>query len=334
MANPKKWTSETAKSVCEATGLSDPVAGAIKLASDLTQTCRLSHPARNLNQLASWQDAKIEEVTMDDAGRLIPLWNDDFEYLIQVNAADATPRKNFSVCHEIGHILMPNFSGFSLPHHDTQTMRWDEKREEEFLCDAAAAELLMPHQEFIPQLCDCGMRIETIRELAAEFGASLEATAVNIVRAGIEDVAVIVWELGWNKQQTQEMTTPSLWGQDEKLGDPVQAYRIKFACAGGELDAYHFPRNKSIEENSLIYQAVETDLSVCGMQALPVGGTALRMFYTQSQSFTVRKNDQYEKESFHTRTNEHLNGCMKHIVLKFIFFRSRLPFSFSLPLAL
>ena len=235
---------------------------------------------------------------MGDAGRLIPLWNDDFEYLIQVNSADATVRRNFSVCHEIGHTLMPNFSGFSLPHHDAQTMRWDDVREEEFLCDVAAAELLMPHQEFIPQLRDCGMRVETIQELAEEFGASLEATAVNIVRAGIEDVAVIVWEMGWSKQQIQEMSTPSLWGQEENLGDPIKAYRIKFAASTGELNAYHFPRNKSIDENSLIYQAAEADLSICGMQALPVGGTALRMFYTQSQSFTVRKNDQYEKKVF------------------------------------
>lgn len=298
MAKRREWKSETAQSICETTGLSDPVDGTIQLASQITQACRLSHPARNLKLLASWQGAKIEEIAMDDAGRLISIFEEDFDYLIQVNAADATSRKNFSICHEIGHTLMPNFNGFSLPHHDAQIMSWDEKREEEFLCDVAAAELLMPHQEFIPQLRDCGMRIETIRELAEEFGASLEATAVNIVRAGIEDVAVIVWELGWNKQQIQEMTTPSLWGQEENLGDPVQAYRIKFACAGGEFDAYHFPRNKSIEENSLIYQAAETDLSVCGMQALPVGGTALRMFYTQSQSFTVRKNDRYEKKIF------------------------------------
>jgi len=294
----QRWTSETAKSVCDETGLADPVEGAIKLAESLSKQCEHSILSKQLDLLASWQGAKIQELEMDDAGRLIPIFTDKFDYLIQVNEADSQARKNFSACHEIGHTLMPNFSGAPSPRRDAQTARWDEESEEEFLCDVAGAELLMPRRKFVPRLRGCGVCIEAVQVLAQEFGASLEAAAVNITRARVADVAVIVWEPGWKKQQKEDMVNPVLPFGDEFSGLPEKKLRIKFACACGEMEAFHFPRNKSIEEDSLIGQAAATSLSVCGMQALPIGGNSTQKFYTQSLAFQVRRGDAYESKVF------------------------------------
>jgi Zn-dependent peptidase ImmA (M78 family) len=298
MSRQRKWVSETARRICSETGLSDPVEGAITLAESLTLEAKLDHPGQNLKALASYQGAKIQELAMDDAGRLIPIFQGDFDYLIQVNAEHPQPRKNFSVCHELGHTLMPNFLLAPAPRHDVVTMTWNTQFEEEFLCDVAAAELLMPRREFIPRLRGCGMLIESIKELAEEFGASLEATALNIVKANVEDVAVIIWEKDWNKSQRRGATGPSLFEGEDGFEPPPKAYRIKLATSCGELRNYHFPHNKSIQEDSLIYQAAETTLSVSGKQLLPIGGDSDREFYTQSMSFPIRRDGDLERRVF------------------------------------
>ena len=62
--------------------------------------------------------------------------------------------------------------------------------------------------------------------------------------------------------------------------------------------AIYFPRGKSTEADSLIGQATTSDLSVCGMQELPLGGNKKRKFYTQSAAFKVRQDDEYESKVF------------------------------------
>ena len=297
-----EWKSATAQSIIEATGL-EPVAGATVLAADLVRECGLEKPGHNLKILASFRDAEIQEIEMSDAGALIDVSGMEGArcgYLIQVNEADSRARKNFSICHEIGHILMPNYNGDSGPRRDAQTMRWDKSDEEEYLCDVAAAELLMPHAEFVPRLRGCGMRIEAVRELAEEFGSSLEATAMSIVGANIECVAVLVWELGWNKEQKKHATAPTLPFDevDEVTAPPRREYRIKFARACGTMSQYYFPRGISVEAHSLIGQAAATDLSVCGWQELRCGGERRHRLYTQSQSFVMRRGDTFERKIF------------------------------------
>lgn len=302
MKKPFEWQSATAQSIVAETGL-DPVAGAIRLAADLVKLAGLEKPGHSLDALASFQDAKIEEIEMQDAGMLTDVreWPDArFSFLIHVNAADSRARKNFSICHEIGHTLMPNYNGNSGPRCDAQTMRWDKGDEEEYLCDVAAAELLMPRREFVPRLRGCGMRIEAIRELAEEFGASLEATAVNVVGANVDDVAVLVWELDWNKNQKKGAVNPTLPfdTEDEVTAPHEREYRIKFARASGTMQHHYFPRGISTEADSLICQAAQTDNPVWGWQELRIGGDQRQKFFVQSQSFSMRRGDAFERKIF------------------------------------
>jgi hypothetical protein len=298
MAKRFKGTSQIAKGICLTTGKRNAIDGVIQIAEELTRLCGLTHPAHHIDRLASWQSAKIQSVSMKEAGQLIPTGRSDFEYLIQVNDAHPQARQNFSACHEIGHTLLSEMDDDFLQHHDAETMCWDEEAEEEFLCDVAAAELLMPRREFIPRLRGCEMRIEAIAELATEFGSSLEATALNLVRAEVDDVAVIVWELGRRKSQEQEIQTLQLWEEEDSFGPVSSLYRIKFAWACGQMCEYWFPHNKSIEEDSLIYKAARTALSVSGPQKLPIGQGRTHTFFTQSQSFPIWREGELQKRVF------------------------------------
>ncbi len=265
------------------------------LAERLTQECALSRPSRELGKLASWRAAKIEEIAMLDAGRLIPLFGTDFDFLIQINESHAQAKKNFSIGHEIGHTLMPDFADGPQERLDAETMTWNEESEEEFLCDVVAAEILMPRREFIPYLSSCGLQIQSLSLLAEEFGSSLEATSLGMTRAGLGDFAVIVWELGWRKSQKEESLTLSMF---EEWEAPPTKYRTQKVYSCGRMSDFHFPHNKSIEAHSLIAQAANSDEVIRGWQELSVGAGKTENFYTESKAFPLRRNGQLEQRIF------------------------------------
>ncbi|RYF39731.1 MAG: hypothetical protein EOO38_22865 [Cytophagaceae bacterium] len=114
----------------------------------------------------------------------------------------------------------------------------------------------------------------------------------------IDDVAVIIWEKDWNKMQRQNANALSLFGEEDGFGPVPKSFRIKLVSSCGRLRDYHFPRNKSIEEDSLIYQAAENTLSVCGEQILPIGSDASQSFFTQSMAFPISRNGELEHRIF------------------------------------
>ena len=295
MSKPKQWYSETARRVCIATHQGDPIEGAVILGEGLTQSCALTRPAHELEKLASWQGAKIEEVAMSDAGRLIDLGFGDFPYLIQVNEAHTQRKKRFSTAHEIGHTLMPNWVDDPQERVDAETMTWNEENEEEFLCDVVAAEILMPRREFIPRLRACGLKLESLPLLAEEFGSSLEATARGMTRAGVGDFAFITWELGWKKDQNEAAMTLSMF---DEWGKPPAKYRAQKVISTGRLSNFHFPFNSSVEDDSLIIQSLDSESIVRGWQKLNVGGGKTHSFYTESQNFPLRRNGKMEQRIF------------------------------------
>lgn len=295
MFKARTWHSETARRVCQTTGASDPVEGAITLAEDLTRKCDLTRPAFGLAALASWQGAKIEEVPMEDAGRLVPLFEGNFDFLIQINQAHSPAKKNFSTGHEIGHTLMPDFVDEPQERSDVDTMTWNEENEEEFLCDVVGAEILMPRREFIPRLNACGLHVESLALLAEEFGSSLEATAMAMTKTGLGDFGFIVWELGWNKAHNEQNATLSMF---DEWGALPAKYRTQKVFSCGRLSGFHFPHNKSIEMDSLIAGAANSHDIVCGRQELNVGGGKTQKFYTESQAFPLRRNGKLEQRIF------------------------------------
>lgn len=295
MFKTRKWYSETARRVCQTTGTTDPIEGAIALAERLTQECGLVRPAHHLEKLASWRGAKIEEVAMQDAGRLMRLFGSEFDFLIQINEAHTRAKKNFTTGHEIGHTLVADFVEGPQDRTDADTMTWNEENEEEFLCDFMAAEIVMPRREFVPRLRACGIQLESLLLLAEEFGSSLEATALGMTRAGIGDFAFVVWQLGWKKEQKEASLTLSMF---EELGPPPAKYRIQKVLSCGQLTSFHFPHNKSIEMDSIIAQAGDAEGLVSGWQELNVGGGKTRNFYTESRTFPLFQSGQLQQRIF------------------------------------
>lgn len=108
------------------------------------------------------------DMAADEAGMCMPMPNGTFR--ICVNANDSIERRRFTVCHEIGHIVLGLKS-------DHKTQPWSTGRPlTERLCDLFAAELLLPEHLFQPAAEDAPVGFASIDDLAARFAASVTTT--------------------------------------------------------------------------------------------------------------------------------------------------------------
>ena len=286
----REWQSEAARSVCETTGLQDAAAGIAKLAADLVYESGLARPGHNLSALASLQDARIEECVMRESGQIIPLAEG---FLIRINTADAPTRKNFSTCHEIGHTLVPSYWDDPQVKINTATGIFEDEDEEEYLCDVAASELLIPHHEFAPLIERNGGGIEMLAWLAEDFRASLEATAIKLASCGVIDVGVIVWEPSLKPTQQRCIENSGLFAPEDLPSVPLEL-RVKFSCYNGREPLF-FPKDKSVEKGSRIDQIFHNGGTAWGNQLL-LTNKGERIFYTESQAFDVRKNEAWQRK--------------------------------------
>lgn len=314
----RQWTSETARAVCRETGSTDPIEGAISLAEQFVEENGLpSATANHLDLFASVLDARIERVAMAEAGQLVPPLDEDCDFLIWVNEAHSPQRQAFSACHEMGHLLMPNYSASTGRRRDMDFMRLNPESEEEALCDAVAAQLLMPRQQLRAHLRGQAVGIAMVEPLCKEFGTSQEATIVNIVRAGVTDMAVIYWEWGYRKQDAARAQVPqtlSMFGDsnDPMLAPPVPPellLRVQRVYAHGAMSNYFFPFNRSVDNDSLMARATQS-WSKCGDSegSHTSGPQVIRCklddedvapeFYTESRAYLIKNAQQTRVISF------------------------------------
>ncbi len=143
----------------------------------------------------------IEKIVKQELGQLSGLllkFND--RYVIKVNKNHNSSRQKFSCAHEIGHIL---FSELKLGHY-IYTIEYrtfnpqgrDRARltERERLCDAAAAELLMPESIFKKYLSNFGVSVYAIERLANIFKVSVRAATRRIAEISLEPCIALIWE--------------------------------------------------------------------------------------------------------------------------------------------
>jgi IrrE N-terminal-like domain len=94
------------------------------------------------------------------------------KFIIEYNPLQRPTRINFSISHELGHILFSDW---------TETVRNREEDkvgnlwELEFLCDIAASEILLPYAEFAQEANTKELNMHSLLDIANKYQASLEA---------------------------------------------------------------------------------------------------------------------------------------------------------------
>jgi hypothetical protein len=191
----------------QAHGMKDPQDAIVDCAIELLEEVGIDKPPVDLRIVASYQRVKsIQKVAMEHAGRLIPVGSN---YVIQVRSMDSPSRQNFTIAHEIGHTLLLNSQAPPHKVEDRTTGYYPQKQEEEYLCDLAAAELLMPSAFFWPLVEGKELTISLVEELSQVFDSSRQATAIRLMHTGLWPSAFVVW-----KQLYPPSLVPGLkWGK-------------------------------------------------------------------------------------------------------------------------
>lgn len=250
------WSSDAAHALCRVTGCPDPVTAMIARADALLDEAAIDGPPVPLAVLASFQGIRrIEPVEMVASGRLIVHPDGS---VVQVNRAESPARRQFTIAHEIAHTLLPAYAAHPHDIEDAHTGDYPPAAEEEHLCDVGASALLLPERWLRPAVQQRPPSLATLQDIARQFKASLEATARAVARLDVWPFALVFWEPGWRKADRVAAAQ----------GDPIPpALRVTRAIAAPSFGLY-IPRNKSVAEDTSIYQAYASGSPTHGLDRL------------------------------------------------------------------
>ncbi len=284
----KSWCSLAAHSLTSRYGVRDPVDGMRIAAAQALSHASEREPPTDLGLVGSMLGVvRVVEMDMRCAARLRPVREG---YVIELNTGETRGRRRFSHGHEIGHVLVPDESEHTKQRQDDSTGYYGQQHEEEYLCDIAAAELLMPMPAFRSAASQNPLGVRGVPVLADQFDVSLEAAAIRLTQCDLGDCAAIVWEEDYKKSQLDEMANQVPLLGMENLG-PRPRLRVRFAVTSPGMGEHYFPRQKSVDDDCLICRSLSTDALVTGECHLPTGRGPVR-FQTESVRAPYRREGQ------------------------------------------
>ena len=119
-------------------------------------------------------------------------------YVVLIDAGAPSTRQRFSLAHEIAHTFVgpPHQPVNGEPPIRAHLAAPLSREEEERLCNAAAAELLMPRHLFAAETRKVGYSLGSLRLLAHRFRVSLEAALVRMAEVAEVPVETACWKVG------------------------------------------------------------------------------------------------------------------------------------------
>ncbi len=155
------------------------------LAAELGVKSRLTRPLTGIKDQHPGVDAM-----------LVPLPGG---YSVVINENAPYGRQRFSLAHELGHIMLlaTETSTLTSPtptRYRSSNSAVNDTKAEEHLCDAIAAELLMPEKMFTDEIRKFGASLMHLSRLANVFDTSLTATAIRYRDLLPEPCHLIQWE--------------------------------------------------------------------------------------------------------------------------------------------
>lgn len=269
---PTRWSSRVARSLVLATGALDPAAAISLLATDLIDEAAFDKPPFTPQVLASFKGVReVRERPMAGAARLMP---ENRELVIEVNQDHPRGRRNFSIDHEVSHILLPTYSGQAI--EDASTGMFPDWSEEELLCDIGASTLLLDPRWIKPLAIERGPSIQTLFDLSGTFDASLQATAWKLADLDLWPCAFVFWEPGYRKGEAPDRSQPLIPGF-EIFGLPNPKYRVAHPYGSPSFGRF-VPLNKSVEPTSLVAQCADGREVTWGSEDFDLGREIVRLY--------------------------------------------------------
>lgn len=221
----------------------------------------------DLKILASFCDIKkILSKEIQEAGILVPLIKGGAE--IYLRKTDSDKKQRFTCCHEIAHTFFPDYQLKPQKRVDRETGEYRAENWVEYLCDLGASELLIPSFLFQPKFFNFGFSIASLIKLSDEFGSSLEATAIKMIKQAPGKTALIIWEEKYKPTEGAIKNSSTLPGLEEYK--PQKRLRVKLSC--GFEDFGYIPKDKSLEETGeIIGKSFTKNRQMSGIEDISFG---------------------------------------------------------------
>ena len=267
------WQSAVARELMKMSSDNDPRTAIVQCARNLLEEAQIIAPPVNLELLGSFQRIHtVEAVEMQEAGRLIP----DMRGLrVQVNIRHSRGKQRFTIAHEIGHTLIPAYRRAPHAVQDMVTGLFSGGQEEEYLCDVAAAELLLPDHLFRSQASALGCNLDTVVILARQFLASREAIARRLTSMNLWPCAAALWHYAF---KPSESAAPHQMVLGETEWTPPQPkLRVRYASASTQFGHYLYP-HLSAPPDGLLIQCYTENRVVCGEERLILSNRPVTLY--------------------------------------------------------
>jgi Zn-dependent peptidase ImmA (M78 family) len=196
--------------------------------------------------------------TAMEADGIISLKGGGGGYLIDVNKSHPESRRRFTIAHEIGHTFFFDLEGelttrSRLEVADTNLIDIKTNRYEEYLCNLAAAEILMPTRPFSAKVQSAGPTAKTIINLSRLFKTSIWATSRRLLElCPFPKLLIALWEYrpafdlyqtSWVAQSSKKRSPQKLTVDERapifRTFQSTSSFRgRKLISLGGDIDDY------------------------------------------------------------------------------------------------
>lgn len=145
-------------------------------AREFMRGLNLSRLREDLSVYVDKVRARVRTEEMEDGESGYTLTKRDGSSTITVNELERIERQRFSICHEIGHLVL----GLSSNHEEIPPWSYAKRHENEVWCDMFAAELLMPYDSFKAAVDGEVPSFELVECLRDQYRTSFPATASRV----------------------------------------------------------------------------------------------------------------------------------------------------------
>lgn len=242
----RNWRHRSVRALMESAGCDDPelvVRGKARALVEKAKAMGWSGPPFDPLALASLRGIHLRETTslFTAEAQLVPMEGN--QLLLEFNPNRPSGRKNYTIGHEIAHTFFDDC--YEMVHQRTsRRLTADPKDEIEYLCQVAAAEMVMPREDFMAELAKFPGSLKAIFPLCDIFDVSREAAARRFLDlTGIKGALVFL-----SKRLKPVEQRSSAVG----IGQAQSKYRVLYTVPGHGFECY-IPKHKSVADDSCIY---------------------------------------------------------------------------------
>lgn len=189
---------------------------------------------------------------------------------IIINSDDPVTRQRFTEGHELMELLFAGVergSGWA-----AREVGGFQQQTKERLCNAGAAELLMPSATIRTRVSRDGMSTTTARAIAAEFQVSFTAALVQLAAIAPGCHAVVLWEIRHKPTELRRQQSPDQLTLFGDVADALPAKKLRIVWSFRGPTAPFVAPHMSAPDNSAIVEAWHTGVFVERVELLGLGG--------------------------------------------------------------